>query len=147
MKISHKSNLKGILNSFHLHILGNILTLAPHSSTILFPKELQKASEYHQIQCQRVPANMSYLLQANSPSGSPGRAGCPGRFRRVISFDHRLKMALLSLCWHFHTSGLCLSVPTVSLRSGHLLQAPPRSPRQPLRNHFPALPSSTCPLG
>lgn len=34
---------------------------------------------------------------------------------------------------------------TVSLKSGHLRQAPPRSPRQHLRNHLPVLPSSIRP--
>lgn len=35
----------------------------------------------------------------------------------------------LCYCSHFHTSGLCLSVLlTVCLKSGHLLQAPPRKP-------------------
>jgi hypothetical protein len=44
----------------------------------------------------------------------------------------------LSLCSHFHPSGLCLSVTAVSWKSSCLGQAPPQGPRQPPGDHLPS---------
>lgn len=102
---------------------------------------------------------MSYLLQANSPSGSPDRAlvpGCPGRFRLVISFDHRIKMAPLSLSllalphkWTLSLSADCVSEvrPPPPGPSPKPSSAPSESPSGSAFLYLPSLVNSkkACP--